>query len=87
MNNLHQVRAGLYLAMLFGGLHLAWALLIASGWAQIVTDFILQLHFIKLDYIIEEFNISTALLLIAITASIGYIVGWGFARLWNGLHK
>jgi hypothetical protein len=87
MNYLHQVKAGLCLAMLFGSLHLAWSLLIASGWAQIVTDFILRLHFIKLDYIIEEFSIGNALLLIAITASIGYIVGWGFARLWNSLHK
>ena len=87
MSNLNQVKAGLCLAALLGGLHLAWALLVASGWAQIMTDFILRLHFIQLDYVIEQFNVSTALLLVAITASIGYVVGWGFARLWNALHK
>lgn len=87
MNNIHRVRAGLCLAVLLGGLHLVWALLIASGWAQVVIDFILRLHFIKLNYTIEEFNISTGLLLIAITASIGYIVGWGFASIWNALRK
>ncbi len=87
MHHLHQVKAGLCLAVILGSLHLAWAVLVASGWAQIVTDFILRLHFIQLDYVIEAFNVSTALLLIAITASIGFVVGWGFARLWNSLHK
>jgi hypothetical protein len=87
MDNLHPARAGLSLAILFGGLHLAWALLIASGWGQVVTDFMLRLNFIKMDYSIDEFNISTALLLIAVTTSAGYILGWGFARLWNSLYK
>lgn len=80
-------RAGLILGALLGGMHLAWSLLVAAGWAQTVMDFILWLHFIKLTYAIENFNIGTALLLIVVTASIGYIVGWVFAVLWNKLHK
>jgi hypothetical protein len=52
-----------------------------------LVDFIFWLHFIKLDYAIAEFNAGTALLLVAVTASIGYVVGWAFAVLWNKLHK
>lgn len=87
MENIRPNRAGLALAVLMAGMHLAWSILVAAGWAQTVMDFIFRLHFIKLTYAIEKFDINIALLLIVITASIGYIVGWVFAVLWNKLHK
>ncbi|MDP3009501.1 MAG: hypothetical protein Q8N30_10610 [Methylococcales bacterium] len=87
MENIRPNRAGLVVALLFGCLHFAWSLLVAFGWAQTIVDFIFWLHFIKLDYAIAEFNAGTALLLVAVTASIGYAVGWAFAVLWNTLHK
>mgnify|MGYP000140795588 CR=1 FL=1 len=87
MENIRPNRAGLVVALLLGCLHLAWSLLVAFGWVQAVVDFIFWLHFIKLDYTIAKFNAGTALLLVAVTASIGYVVGWAFAVLWNKLHK
>ena len=87
MENICPNRAGLVVALLLGCLHLVWSLLVAFGWVQAVVDFIFWLHFIKLDYTIAEFNAGTALLLVAVTASIGYVVGWAFAVLWNKLHK
>jgi hypothetical protein len=37
--------------------------------------------------VIEKFNVGIALLLIGVTATIGYVMGWIFAVLWNKLHS
>jgi hypothetical protein len=87
MNTIRPTRAGLILAVLLGGWHLMWSLLVAVGWAQLLINFIFWIHFIKPIYVIEPFNIGTALLLIVVTSTIGYVVGWGFGVLWNKLHK
>jgi hypothetical protein len=77
----------LVLAILLGGWHLLWAVLVAAGWAQPLIDFIFWIHFIRPVYVVEKFNFGTALLLIGVTAAIGYVIGWCFAILWNRLHK
>ena len=79
--------AALVLAMLLGSWHLLWAALVAAGWAQPLIDFIFWIHFIRPVYVVEKFNVGTALLLIGVTAAIGYVVGWCFAVLWNKLHR
>ena len=80
-------RFGLTLALTFGLMHAAWALLVATGWAQAYLDFIFKLHFIKLDLRIEPFHLGTALWLIALTASMGYLLGWTFGVIWKQLHS
>lgn len=79
-------RTALILAILLGSWHLVWALLVAAGWAQPLIDFIFWIHFVKPVYVIQKFNIGIALLLVGITAAIGYVIGWIFAVLWNKLH-
>jgi hypothetical protein len=68
-------RAGLILGVLLGGLHLPWALLVASGWAQPLMDFIFWLHFIKPIYVIEGFAPLRAASLVLLTGTIGYAIG------------
>jgi hypothetical protein len=75
------------LAAVLGTWHLLWSLLVALGWAQGLINFIFWIHFIRPVYIIENFEIGRALLLIAVTSAIGYSVGWSFAMLWNKFHK
>jgi hypothetical protein len=87
MNIIKPHNTGLVLAALMAGWHLLWSLLVAVGWAQPLIDFIFWLHFIKPIYVIEGFNAGIALLLVAVTAVIGYASGWGFGVLWNKLHK
>ena len=79
-------RAALVLATLLGSWHTLWAALVAAGWAQPLINFIFWIHFIHPVYVIEKFNAGTALLLISVTAAIGYALGWCFAVLWNKLH-
>lgn len=78
---------GLALGCLLGGMHLLWALLVASGFAQPVMDFIFWLHFIRPVYVIEGFNLARAAGLVALTGVIGYAMGATFALLWNRLHR
>lgn len=71
-------RAGLVLALTFGLIH--------ACWAQAYIDLIFKLHFIQLDLKIEPFHLGTALLLVSITALIGYVLGWTFGMIWKKLH-
>ena len=80
-------KAGLVLAVLFGGWHLIWAMLVAMHWAQPLIDFIFRLHFITPVYVVGAFNLATAALLIAVTALIGLVIGFVFALVWNRLHQ
>ncbi|WP_109015919.1 hypothetical protein [Novimethylophilus kurashikiensis] len=80
-------KAGLVLAALLGGMHALWTLLVAFGWAQLVMDFIFRLHFIKPVFEILPFQLATALMLVALTCLIGYVLGVCFAWLWNQLRR
>jgi len=86
-NTIQPNKAGLALGALLGIWHLAWATLVAIGWAQPLINFIFWLHFIKPIYVIEPFNAGTAALLVAITALSGYVMGFIFALLWNRFHR
>ena len=49
-------QAGLVIALVLGGFHLMWAMIVASGLAQRLMDFIFWLHFIRPVYVIETFE-------------------------------
>jgi len=36
--------------------HFIWILLVASGWAQVVLEYILKLHMLSLSFIVQPFN-------------------------------
>jgi len=46
------------------------------GWAQRIIDFIFWAHMIQPIYVIKRFDITAALTLIVITASIRYIFSY-----------
>jgi len=83
MQPINPNKAGLALAVLIGGWHAVWSLLVAFGWAQAVIDFILWMHFIRPIYAIAPFNPGTAAVLIGVTAAIGYLLGAVFSLVWN----
>jgi hypothetical protein len=80
-------KTGLVFGLLLGGWHTLWAALVAFGWAQPVLNFVLWLHFIRPIYVIDEFHLNIAVGLIAITATIGYVIGFIAASLWNAIHR
>jgi hypothetical protein len=84
MANQHKV--GLTLGALIGGMHALWALLVATGFAQALYDFILWAHMIHLSIVIGPFDAIAALTLVIMTGVGGYVVGWVGAWVWNKMH-
>jgi hypothetical protein len=78
--------AGFALGSLLGGLHLLWVLLVATGWAQPLMDYIFWLHYIRPVYVIEALDPLRGAGLVLLTTTIGYVVGCAFAFLWNHYH-
>ena len=80
-------KVGLSVALLFGGVHLLWAALVASGLAQTVLNFVFWLHFIRSGWVVDSFEFGRAAGLVAMTSAIGYAVGAIFAVTWTSFHR
>ncbi len=85
MLNKHKV--GVALGSLLGTVHAVWSLLVALGWAKPVMDFIYGLHFMDNPFMMRDFTLGNALLLVLVTSLVGYVMGWMFGYFWNRLHK
>jgi len=76
-------RSGLTLAVVLAGVHLIWIVLVATGAAQPLLDFIFRIHMMEADTAVGEFAIGPAVLLLLVTAAVGYGVGASLAAVWN----
>ncbi|MFA6999784.1 MAG: hypothetical protein WC241_01575 [Candidatus Paceibacterota bacterium] len=80
-------KTGLTFGFLISFMHLIWSLLVALGLAQMLVNFVLNMHMIGLPVFIMPFSFIKALVLIIITFIIGYIFGWLMAYFWNKCFK
>lgn len=85
MRRVTPAKAGLSVGFVVGFWHLIWVSLVAVGLARPFMDFVLHLHFIKLDYDLAPFALGTALSLVAFTFCVGTLFGTIFAVVWNRL--
>ena len=79
-------KLGVVVGSAFGLWHLVWALLVATGTAQWLLDWVFRLHFIQPVYLITTFQPLLAVALIVVTSVIGFASGWVAAGIWNWLH-
>ncbi len=80
-------KVGLVFGVLLGGWHLVWSLLVLSGLAQSLYDFILWAHMIHVQITIGPFDMAAFLTLIVMTTIVGYIIGYSAALVWNRVHN
>jgi hypothetical protein len=85
MSNANKV--GLVLAILLGGWHLVWSILVATGVGQVLYDFILWAHMIHLAVKIGPFDLTASITLIVVTAIFGYVIGYIASLVWNRMHR
>lgn len=86
MRHINPAKCAIAVGVVLGVYHLIWVGLVASGQAKAFMDFILRLHFIRLDYQLAAFDVATAAMLVGITFAIGAAFGLVFALVWNWLH-
>jgi len=85
MRQINATKSGLSVGAVVGLWHLGWLSLVAGGWAKPVLDFVLRLHFLKIDYELAPFALGPAAALVAITFTVGFAFGLVFALVWNWL--
>lgn len=79
------VRLGLILGLFLALFNLAWAALVAIGWAQPLMNFIFWAHFITPPYHVEPFALPQAIILISFVFAMGLMWGIVGGWIWNRL--
>ncbi|MFA5131888.1 MAG: hypothetical protein WC444_01015 [Candidatus Paceibacterota bacterium] len=80
-------KIGLLFAVLIGGLHAFWSLLVFLNLGQSFFDVIFWAHMITPMFSVGQFNGVASLTLIVCTTLIGYLFGFVISVLWNRLHS
>ena len=83
MTTLNAKQTGLTLGLFAAILHALWAIVVALGFGQALTNWKLGMHFISMSVTITAFSIGTAIMLVVMAFVGGYVIGWLFANLWN----
>jgi hypothetical protein len=68
-------------------MHALWVILIFAGSAQKFLDWIFGLHMVNTAVTVTGINITTAVMLIAVTFIFGAVFGGLFAKIWNWAGK
>jgi hypothetical protein len=74
---------GLVFAVFLGLWHTLWALLVLTGMAQPLLDFVFHMHMITPPYHVGPFDAGTAAGLVLLTTAIGYVLGAVIGSIWN----
>ena len=80
-------KTGLVGAIMVGGVHVLWSILVALGWAQALVNFSLWAHMVHLNPVIGPFDLTASVTLVIVAALIGYCVGYMIGEVWNRVHR
>ena len=74
---------GLFIALW----HVCWSLLVATGLAQSLLNFVFWAHFINPPFHVEPFEIGRALILVGAAFGVGFVMGGMIGMIWNTLQR
>ncbi len=80
-------KTGLAVGKLLGGVHLVWAVLVLLGWAQAVVNFSQWAHMVSVPVVVVAFDLTAAITVILVATTVGFVLGYVFAKIWNWLHR
>ena len=76
-------RIGLVFAVFVFAWHVLWSVFVAFGWASQILDFIYGIHFLSNPFSLSPFSFWRASLLVIVTSTLGYCMGYFFGVLIN----
>lgn len=79
-------RTGLALGTFVGLIHLVWVLVLGLGGSGFIT-WVMGMHFISEPITFLTFSWKGGLVLIVLSAVVGYVVGNVFAYIWNRVYN
>ncbi|OGG68791.1 hypothetical protein A3H77_00150 [Candidatus Kaiserbacteria bacterium RIFCSPLOWO2_02_FULL_56_11] len=85
--NLKPHKVGITLGAFVGLIHVVWSVIVALGWGQGLVDFIVKIHMVEVTHTVLPFDIWSAIMLVIVTAAVGYVFGHVFALVWNRLAR
>ena len=85
MKRINSVTAAFSVGLVIALYHAAWVVLVTTGLAKPLLDYVLRLHSFELNYSIAPFSADNAAMLIVITYAVGALFGLVFALVWNAL--
>ncbi len=80
-------KLGLLIGSFYAIWHAGWLVLVATGMAKPLLDWILQLHFLSIEYAVHPFNAGYAAMLILVAFVSGYVIGWMLGTGWSVLKR
>ncbi len=83
MKKLSEHQTGVAFGVFLGLMHAGWSLVVSLGFAQSWLDFVLGLHFLKSPFLVAAFDMQKAVMLVVVTAIVGYVAGFVFAKVRN----
>ena len=83
MKKLSEHQTGVAFGVFLGLMHAVWAMVASLGFAQTWLDFVLGLHFLENPFVVSIYDMQKAVTLVAVTAAVGYVAGFVFAKVWN----
>ncbi|MBI5457329.1 hypothetical protein HY971_01205 [Candidatus Kaiserbacteria bacterium] len=84
--NTNAHKAGLVGAIMLGGFHVVFSVLILLGWAQPLVNFSMWAHMVQSGPAFLPFDAVASLTVIVVAACIGYAVGFILSTVWNKVH-
>jgi hypothetical protein len=80
-------KPALAIATFVAVMHGLWLILVASGFAQTLMDWILGLHMLNNPYIVMSFDLMNASLLLIVPAISSYVAVLLFGLVWEMITK